>query len=105
MEREITVFAKKRTTIEGKTFYSYLSTLTKKDGTQVTCSVSFRDECGAPKPEKCPCNIIIPQTGANLSRRTFTDTHTGEIRDGFTLWVSEWTFGREYVDHSLDDFI
>ena len=34
---EITIFAKKRLTKEGKPFFSFLSTLKKKDGTDLVC--------------------------------------------------------------------
>lgn len=101
---EITVYAKKRSTNEGKTFYSYLSTLTRKDGSTQSVSVKFRDECGSPKPEKCPMNVIIDKKDANLSSREFVREDTGEAAISYTLWVSAWTQGAEFVDHSLDDF-
>lgn len=101
----ITVFAKKRTTEDGKkTFYNYLATLVKKDGSEIKVSVKFREECGAPKPEKCPCNIIVDKGKANLSTREVT-TNDGEIVTVYTLWVSEWKPGEEYKDHSLDEFV
>lgn len=101
---EITVFAKKRTTEDGKkTFYNYLSTLTKKDGEEVRCSVKFRDECGAPKPEKCPCNIVVDKKNANLSKRE-VEKKDGEIVTVYTLWVSAWENGTPYIDESLNDF-
>ena len=56
---QVTIFAKKRNTKEGKVFYTYLTKLTKKDGTEVTASVKFRDECGSPKPDHCPCNNLL----------------------------------------------
>ena len=101
---EITIYAKKRTTAEGKTFFSYLSNLTRKDGTVQTVSVKFRDECGSPKPEKCPMNIKFEKGAANLSTRNFTREDTGEISLSYTLWVSRWEQGTPFVDHSLDDF-
>lgn len=101
---EITIYAKKRTTSEGKSFYSYLSTLTKKDGNKQTVAVKFRDECGSPKPEKCPMNIKFNKTDANMSSREFTREDTGEVGTSFTLWVSAWENGAPFVDHSLDDF-
>ena len=102
----LTVFAKKRTTKEGKPFYTYLSTLTKKDGTELTTAVKFRDECGAPRPETCPVNIIVPKDNANLSSRDFTREDTGEKSKSYTLWVSSWELDavNPFVDHSLDDF-
>ena len=101
---EITIFSKKRSTAEGKTFFSYLSTLTKKDGSQQTVSVKFRDECGHPKPEKCPCNIIVNKEDCNMSTRNFVREDTGETGVSYTMWVSKWAEGSVYVDHSMDDF-
>lgn len=102
---EITIYAKKRSTKEGKTFYSYLSTLTKKDGTTQTVSVKFRDEAGNPKPENCPMNIKFEKGSANMATREFTREDTGEPGVSYTLWVSAWEKGTPFVDHSLDDFI
>lgn len=110
---EITLFAKKRTTREGKVFYNFLSTLTRKDGSELLCTVKFRDDCGQPKPEACPMNILIEKGDCNLSTRKYTreatDPDTGEIRqeqgESYTLWVTAWAPGSEYVDHSMDDFI
>lgn len=101
---EITIYAKKRTTKEGKSFYSYLSNLTRKDGTKLTVSVKFRDECGNPKPENCPMSIKFDKRDANLSTRKFVHFETGEVGTSSTLWVSAWEPGTPFVDHSLDDF-
>lgn len=101
---EITIYAKKRTTTEGKTFFSYLSTLTRKDGTKQTVSVKFREDAGKPKPENCPMNIKFEKGAANMATKEFTREDTGEIGLSYTLWVSEWEPGAPFVDHSLDDF-
>ena len=101
---QITIFAKKRQTKEGKTFYNYLSTLVSRDGRETPVQVKFRDVAGQPRPENCPCNIIVDKADANLSVREYTDTNTAEIRQSKTLWVSAWENGPEYVDHSLDDY-
>lgn len=101
---ELTIFAKKRNTKEGKTFYSYISTLTKKDGTSQTVGVKFRDECGEPKPDNCPCNIVVEKRDANLSRKDFIREDTGEVAESLTLWVKDWKTGSAYVDTSLDDY-
>lgn len=101
---EITIYAKKRTTTEGKTFYSYLSTLTRKDGTKQTVSVKFRDGAGNPKPENCPMNIKFDKGAANITSRVFTRKDNGEIGFSYTLWVFRWEQGAPFVDHSLDDF-
>lgn len=108
---EITLFSKKRVTREGKPFYSFLTTLKRKDGTDLVCAVKFRDEAGTPKPENCPMNILVDKSKASLSVKKFdrqvTDPETGEISTeqgkSYTLWVSSWLPGGPYVDHSLDD--
>lgn len=101
---EITIYAKKRTTSEGKTFFSYLSTLTRKDGVKQTVSVKFRDDAGNPKPENCPMNIKFDKGFANMATSEFVREDTGEIGTSFTLWVSKWEPGTPFVDHSLDDY-
>ena len=64
---KLTVFAKKRTTTEGKRFYIYLTQLTRKeDGEHVTVQVKF-PEGFAPKYDDCPINIIVEKDKANLS--------------------------------------
>lgn len=99
------IFAKKKTTREGKVFHTYLTTLKKKDGTELIVQVKFRDACGNPDPERCPMNIEIPKNKANLTSRTFTREDTGEVCEQYVLWVSEWKEGEEYRDTSLDEFI
>lgn len=100
----ISVFAKNRETKDGKKFTSYISKLLKKDGSELTVSVKFREECGAPEKAKCPCVISVDKNKANLSKRETVDTSTGEIVTFFTLWVNNWKYVGEYIDHSLDDF-
>ena len=106
MIKEIAIFAKKRTTREGKTFYQYLTTLERKDGTTETMRVAFREVEGnsKPKPESCPRNIIFDTTTANIATTKYTDNDTGEIKDRKTLWLTCWESGSEYVDHSFDDY-
>ena len=100
----ITIYAKKRITKEGKTFYNYLARLTQKStGEVITAQVKFREECGTPKPEKCPMLIEVPKTAANMSTRDFTDEF-GDKKTAYTVWVSEWKQGAEFVDTSMDDY-
>ena len=101
---ELAIFAKKRTKEDGKTFYSYLTTLPRKDGTKQTVSVKFRDECGHPKPETCPVNILVDKANANITKSEFTREDTGETAISYTLWVSAWELGSAWVDNSLDEF-
>ena len=99
------IFAKKRTTKEGKTFYSFLTTMKKKDGSEEIAQVKFRDKCGSPDPEKCPINIVFDKANANMSRREYVREDTGEIVDQLTMWVSAWEEGEPYIDTSMDDYI
>jgi len=101
---EITIYAKKRNGNDGKSFYSYLATLPRKDGTKQTVSVKFRDDAGNPKPERCPMNIKFDRNAANMVTKEFIREDTGEVGTGYTLWVSAWEPGAPFVDHSLDDF-
>lgn len=105
---KLLIFGKKRQTKDGKTFTAYVSKLPKKDGTELTASVKFREECGSPKLEDCPLYIEVDKTKANLAtkKRDIEDEETHEIKEvlSHTLWVSEWKKSNEkYVDHSLDD--
>ena len=102
---EITIYAKKRQTEDGRIFFSYLSALTKKDGSRMTVSVKFREECGNPKADKCPMNIKFEKSDANLSSKDYgVNDDTGEVMTSHTLWISKWSEGKPFVDHSLDDF-
>lgn len=103
---QISLFAKKRTTKEGKTFYQFLTTLEKKDGTTETMRVAFRDIEGnsVPKADSCPRNIIVDKDNANVSTTRYTDNETGELKFRKTLWISKWESGDPYVDHSLDEY-
>ena len=100
---QITVFAKKRTTEDGKFFYIYLTTLVNMFGEAKTASVKFRDTAGNPKPEQCPMNIKFDRADANLSSRKYVKT-SGEEGESLTLWITSWVPGDVYEDHSLDDY-
>lgn len=102
---EVTIFGKKKTTGEGKSFAAFIAKLTKKDGSSVTASVRFREDCGQPKLEECPLNIEFDKKTANLATRTYTREDTGEDATSYTLWISAWKRSANvYVDHSLDEF-
>ena len=101
---EITIFAKKRESKDGRKFNTYLTTLTKKSGEQLTVSVKFREEAGNPDPKTCPCNIVVEKENLNMAQRNYTVEETGEVRVGYTLWVSSWKPGKPYVDHSMDEY-
>lgn len=99
---KITLFAKKRTSKEGKVFYNYLTTLVRKStGETFAAQVKFREECGAPDPHKCPCYVVIDPKNCNITKKTIT-TDDGQ-KTVNTMWVSKWEFGGNYVDTSMND--
>lgn len=100
----LTVFAKSKTSKEGKSFNTYFAKLTKKDGSEVSTELKFREECGVPK--SFPCNIIVDKQHANLVEKQVTFEKDGEEKEALQrkLWISKWTDGEPFVDHSLDDF-
>lgn len=101
---KLTVFAKKRTTAEGKKFMTYISRLEKKDGSTVTTAVKFREECGV--PAEFPCIIEVNKTDCNMSTKEVVDKDTGVIYVNNTLWVKAWKPTNEkFEDTSMDDFI
>lgn len=105
---KVVIFAQKKETKEGKKFYSYLATLTKKDGSEDKVEAKFREECGAPDPKKCPIIIEVEKEFANIS--TKKETYTDEVGEEKTverrrLWISEWSESEEkFIDKSLDDY-
>lgn len=102
---KVTVFGKKKTSKDGKSFVAYVAKLNRKDGSTLTASVKFREDCGAPRLEDCPVNIEFDKASANLATRTYVREDTGEEGTSYTLWVSNWKESEEvYMDHSLDDF-
>lgn len=100
---ELTVFAKKRTTTEGKRFYTYLTQLTRKeDGERVSVQVKFPEGL-APKADECPLNIIVDKEKANLATKNI-GTENGEIISR-TLWIKDYTISENpFEDTSLDDY-
>ena len=100
---EITIYTKKKTTREGRPYHVFLSTLPRKDGTEVIVEVKFRRDVQPPKPEDCPMNIEIDRAVASVSKRPYT-AKDGTQAVAYTMWVGEWTRGSEYVDTSLDEF-
>lgn len=100
---ELTIFAKKRSTTEGKRFYTYLTQLTRKeDGKTVTAQVKFPEGL-APTPTDCPINITVNKQDANLSVREIQNDN-GSVTSR-TLWVKKYeTSINPFVDNSLDDY-
>ena len=101
---EITLFAKKAQTNDGRSFYRFLSRLTRKDGTIQPVTVKFSQDCKLPKGEECPMNIKVDKANANLAENQYMDEKTGETKFSYTLWVKDYKAGSPYVDSSLDDF-
>ena len=106
---KLVIFAKKRTTKDGREFTAFVTKLKKRDGSEVTTGVKFREECGQPTKDDCPCIILVDKDHANLATKTNTivNEDTGEIKEvtNLTLWVNEWHKSDEiYRDSSLDEF-
>ena len=106
----INVFGK-QVEFQGKKFAAYTGRLTKKSGEELTVTVKFRQDCGAPDLKECPCQIEFPKEGANLVMKTIKGedgmplvNEMGEVKSSKTLWISKWKMVGPYVDHSLDDF-
>lgn len=100
---KFTIFAKKRTTKEGKPFTTYLTRLKRKDGAEECVQVRFTDGF-APNQADCPLNIDVCRESANLSKKKIP-TEDGEEVVSKTLWIKEYDVSEEeYVDHSLDDY-
>lgn len=101
---KITIYAKKKQTKDGKTYYIYLSSLTNKNtGETIPCRVKFRMDCGQPDPHTCPRIIEFDKKDGNMSASAYT-TDEGETRISNTLWIARWKDCGEFVDTSLDDF-
>ena len=104
---QLSIFAKKRTSKDGREFYNYFTKLTRKDGEEITTTVKFREEAGAPSGKECPCNILVDKSDCNFVEKGIVyKDENGNDKDAIerVLWVSKWEDGEPYVDKSLDDF-
>lgn len=100
----ISVFAKKAEK-DGRTYYRYIGKTNKKNGEEISFGVKFKDPCVGPRPDECPCNIVVDKSNANMAERHYTDDNTREVRVAQTLWVRYYELSEvPWVDHSLDDF-
>lgn len=100
------IFAKKRKTLEGKTFTVYLTNFQKKDGSTQIMSVKFKDGVPLPKQSDCPMYILIEKDNCNISKSKYVRRDTGEESLTYTLWVGEWSKSeRQYLDDSFDEFV
>ncbi len=99
---KLTVFGKNRVTSEGKPFVTYLTRLTRKDQTEVTVQVKFRQDCVPPRD--LPAIIMVDRRECSMSEKTIP-MEDGEVKVSRTLWVYAWEpSGEVYVDHSMDDY-
>lgn len=110
---ELTIFAKKRTSKDGKVFFNFLTRIkNKRTGEEEVMAVRFRDPCPVPNAATCPMNIVVDKADCNIAirsnNRKVVDKDTGEVteKEGVTktLWVTAWEHGAVYVDHSTDDY-
>lgn len=98
----VTVFSKKKTTKEGKAFETYFGTLQKKDGTEMTTEIKFRDSVDM--PDNFPSVLVTDVRNCNLSHKKKIEDD-GTFKTFPVLWVAAADQWEEYVDRSLDDFI
>ena len=99
----LTIFAKKRTSNENKSFYTYLTQLKKKNCNEsVTVQVKFPDDF-KPNPLECPMNIEVEREDINVSKKDYLNDD-GETLVSYTLWVKAWSEGSPWIDASLDEF-
>lgn len=110
---KLNVFKKVGKAQDGREFPIYLSTLSKKDGSEIKVAVKFRQDAPQFDGSKCPCVIDVDKKKASLAVKNLfdsatgdplVDVETGELKKSKTLWVSDWTYIGPYEDHSLDDF-
>lgn len=110
---KLNVFAKKGKSGDGREFPIYLTTLYKKDGSELKAAIKFRQDAPQLDAKKCPCVIDVAKADANLVINQLKDPETGdflynistgEVKESRTLWVSNFTYIGPYIDHSLDDF-
>ena len=109
---KLTIFAKKLTSKDGRTYFRYSTTLKRKneDGEveEVYTTVKFREECGSPAGASCPMNIVVDKTDCNYREKIKTYTsEDGDEKDYLekVLWIAAWTQGEAYVDTSMDYFV
>lgn len=100
---KLNIFGKQRTTRDGKTFTSFLTTMRKVTGEEVTCQVKFKKECDTPEKLGLPRVIEVVKEDCNFVQKV-VETKDGNEAFSKTLWISKWKDAGEYVDHSMDDF-
>ena len=94
----ITIYSKKRTDRNGKTFYIYLTKL-KMAGDEQMVEVKFKGS----SPKDFPINVDVDRKTSNLSKRKFVNRNGTEVMTN-VLWIGEWTPSDDiYRDTSLDD--
>ena len=76
---KLNVFAKKGKSGDGREFPIYLTTLYKKDGTELKARINFRQDAPQLDVKKCPCVIDVAKTDANLVITQLKDSETGEF--------------------------
>lgn len=102
-----TVFAKKVKTHDGKSFFTFVTSLPKKDGTSQYMKVMYsgNDKNKRFDSDSCPVVIEFEKKDANISATAYT-TKEGVKEKIYTLWIQDYKVSDEkFVDHSLDDFI
>lgn len=100
---KLNIFGKQRTTKDGKAFTSFLTTMRKVTGEEITCKVKFKKDCGTPEKLGLPRTIDVEKVDCNFTQKVVETPDGGEVLSK-TLWISKWSDAGEYVDHSMDEF-
>lgn len=109
---QMNIFGKERIA-DGRKFNTYFTRLVNsRTGETKTFNVKFRQSCGEPDMNLCPCIIDVPDEKRNLSEKVIFKKDSneplynddGSIKVSRTIWISEWFMVGPYVDHSLDDW-
>lgn len=106
------IFGKEKI-FEGRKFSTFFTRLTNAEtGETKAFNVKFRQSCGEPDLDECPCIIDVPVEKRNLVERPIIDKDTDEpvmgddgiVKMSRTIWISGWEMVGPYVDHSLDSW-
>ena len=110
---EINIFGKLIVQQGKAPFEAYSTRLhNKATDTDDYFKVKFRRNCEGPSIDDCPCVIEVPREKMNSQEKIIVDKETkmplvdenGQVKISRTIWISDWTYLRPFVDHSLDDY-
>ena len=109
---KLNIFGKEMS-YQGKRFNTYFTRLTNTaTGETKSFNVKFRQSCGEPEMNECPCIIEVPREKLNLTEKVIYDKETeepvydeeGNLKHSRVIWISQWSMVGPFIDHSLDDW-